>query len=180
MKNIALFGGSFDPPHLGHVKIVEALKSLDFIDKIIIMPTYLNPFKSNFVADATLRLEWLKELFQDDKNVEVSSFEVDQATKVPTIETVKHLQQYYDVIYLVIGADNLASLKKWYKYDELKNLVKFIVASRENVDIPNNYIKIKVDVPVSSTKLRKNIEMKYLPPKIAQKIKNYYKEHNVK
>lgn len=180
MKNIALFGGSFDPPHLGHVKIVEALKSLGFIDKIIIMPTYLNPFKSKFVADASLRLKWLKELFQDDQNVEVSSFEVDQATKVPTIETVKHLQQYYDVIYLVIGADNLASLEKWYKYDELKTLVKFIVVTREGLSIPDNYIKVEVDVPVSSTKLRESIDIEYLPPKIAKKIENYYKEHNVK
>lgn len=180
MKNIALFGGSFDPPHLGHLKIVEALEDLDFIDKIIIMPTYLNPFKSKFAADAALRLRWLKDIFQEYQDVEVSSFEVDQATKVPTIRTVQHLKQYYDVIYLVIGADNLASLEKWYKYDELKNLVKFIVVTREGVKIPEKYIKLNVDVPVSSTKLRENIDIKYLPPKIAKQIENYYKEYNGK
>lgn len=180
MKNIALFGGSFDPPHLGHLKIVEALKKLDFIDKIIIMPTYLNPFKSKFVADAALRLKWLDDIFQDDSSVEVSSFEVKQAAKVPTIRTVQYLKQYYDVIYLVIGADNLVSLEKWYKYDELKNLVKFIVVTREDITIPDNYIKVEVDVPVSSTQLRENIDINYLPPKIAKKIENYYKEHNVR
>ncbi|QOP40590.1 nicotinate (nicotinamide) nucleotide adenylyltransferase [Sulfurimonas marina] len=180
MKNIALFGGSFDPPHLGHLKIVEALKKLDFINKIIIMPTYLNPFKSKFVADAALRLKWLEDIFQNDPSVEVSSFEVDQAAKVPTIQTVQHLKKYYDVIYLVIGADNLASLEKWYKYDELKNLVKFIVVTRENITIPDSYIKVEVDVSVSSTELRENIDINYLPPKIAKKIENYYKEHNVR
>ena len=180
MKNIALFGGSFDPPHLGHVKIVEALKSLDFIDKIIIMPTYLNPFKSNFVADANTRLEWLKDIFQDDQNVEVSAFEVEQKTKVPTIQTVKYLKQTYDTVYLVIGADNLASLTEWYKYDELKTLVKFVVASRENIDIPDNYIKLNVNIPISSTTLRENRDILFLPPKIAKQIKNYYKEYNGK
>jgi nicotinate-nucleotide adenylyltransferase len=180
MKNIALFGGSFDPPHLGHIKIVEALEDLDFIDKIIIMPTYLNPFKSNFVADASVRLQWLKDIFQNYENVEVSSFEVEQKTKVPTIQTVKYLKQNCNEIYLVIGADNLTSLQEWYKYDELKTLVKFIVASRENIKIPSKYEKLEVDVPVSSTALRKNIDFKYLPPKIAKQIENYYKEYNDK
>ncbi|WP_428739520.1 nicotinate (nicotinamide) nucleotide adenylyltransferase [Sulfurimonas sp.] len=180
MKNIALFGGSFDPPHLGHVKIVEALKSLDFIDKIIIMPTYLNPFKSNFVAQADTRLKWLKDIFQDYQNVEVSSFEIEQKTKVPTIQTVHHLKQEYDTIYLVIGADNLASLKKWYKYDELKTLVTFIVVSRDGIDIPKKYQRLEVNIPISSTTLRTSIDPKFLPSKIAKKIKNYYKEHNGK
>lgn len=53
--NIALFGGSFDPPHKGHEAIIkEALKKLD-IDKLIIMPTFINPFKQNFSADEKQR-----------------------------------------------------------------------------------------------------------------------------
>ena len=48
MDTIALFGGSFDPPHIGHEAVVKALKDFKEIDKIIIMPTFLNPFKSKF------------------------------------------------------------------------------------------------------------------------------------
>jgi nicotinate-nucleotide adenylyltransferase len=62
MDSIALFGGSFDPPHIGHEAIVKALMKLDEIDKIIIMPTYLNPFKTEFFAPADLRVKWLKKL----------------------------------------------------------------------------------------------------------------------
>ncbi|MBD3797026.1 MAG: nicotinate (nicotinamide) nucleotide adenylyltransferase [Campylobacterales bacterium] len=178
MKNIALFGGSFDPPHIGHIQIAEALKNLDFIEKVVVMPTYLNPLKSSFFADANLRLQWLKEIFEDDKSVEVSSFEVEQKRKVPSIETVKHLKKFHDNIHLVIGADNLASLSHWYKYEELKSLVKFIIISRNEIDIPESFIKLELDIPISSTELRGEIDTRYLPQKVAKKIENYYKENN--
>jgi nicotinate-nucleotide adenylyltransferase len=123
MKTVALFGGSFDPPHIGHEAIVNGLKSLDYIDKVVVMPTFLNPFKSAFFAPAELRLKWLKDMFLDFEDVEVSSFETDSKKKVPTIESVKYLLESYDKVYLVIGADNLHSLKQWYKYDELKEFI---------------------------------------------------------
>ena len=60
---IALFGGSFDPPHNGHNSVVlEALEKLD-IDKLIIMPTYINPFKQSFSADEKQRFLWVKKLW---------------------------------------------------------------------------------------------------------------------
>jgi nicotinate-nucleotide adenylyltransferase len=180
MKTVALYGGSFDPPHLGHEAIIKALQELDFIDKIIIMPTFLNPFKEKFVAPAALRLEWLQKIFEDYENVEVSSFEVDKKRKVPTIESVQALQKDFDKIYLVIGADNLKSLEKWYRFDALNKLVNFIVASREDIEVPQNFLKLDVDVDVSSSALRKNIDISKLPKKCAKEIAQYYKEHNAK
>ena len=72
MKNIALYGGSFDPPHIGHEAVVKALLDLNYIDKIIIMPTFLNPFKDGSTAPSSLRLDWLKEIYSDFKR-EVSA-----------------------------------------------------------------------------------------------------------
>ncbi|MDP2893262.1 MAG: adenylyltransferase/cytidyltransferase family protein, partial [Sulfurimonas sp.] len=88
MDTIALFGGSFDPPHIGHEAIVKALIKFRDFDKIIIMPTFLNPFKFQFYAPAPIRVKWLKEIFNDYKNVEISEYEVLQEKKVSTIETV--------------------------------------------------------------------------------------------
>ena len=180
MDTIALFGGSFDPPHIGHEAVVNALQKLDYIDKTIIMPTFLNPFKTEFHAPAFLRLKWLKTIFADERNVFVSDYEISLSTKVPTIQTVNYLLQSYGKIFLVIGADNLASLEKWYHFKELERKVTFIVASREKIEIPTTFITLKVEEDISSTALRETIDEKKLPKKCAKKIAQYYKEKNEK
>lgn len=180
METIALFGGSFDPPHIGHEAVVKALCNFKDVDRVIVMPTFLNPFKSKFYAPSHLRVKWLKKIFNDYENIEVSSFEVKQEKAVATVTTVKHLLMSYDKIYLVIGADNLTSLHKWHKYDELKELVTFVIAPRDGIEIPPNYLKVNVDERVSSTKLREDIELSKLPKKCAQEIYNYYKENSCK
>ncbi len=174
-QTIALFGGSFDPPHIGHENIVKALLNLDYIDKIIIMPTFLNPFKSKSHAPATLRLSWLKKIFNQFKNVEVSDYETNQNKKVPSIQTVDYISQKYDKIYLVIGADNLESLDTWYKYEKLKSKVSFIVVTRDRISISDSFIKLNIDESISSTKLRKNIDRLKLPLQCADEIYKYYK-----
>ncbi len=180
MKTIALYGGSFDPPHLGHEAIVKALRKLNFIDKVIVMPTFLNPFKESFTAPAELRLQWLKKIFSAYEDVEVSSYEVDLKKKVPTIETVKYLQKCYEKIYLVIGADNLKSLHQWYKYDELKKLVTFIVVTRDKIEVPKNFIRLEIDEDISSSDLRKNFDSLKIPEKVRDEITQYYKEYNAR
>ena len=178
MKTIALFGGSFDPPHLGHLSVVNtALSSLD-IDKVIVMPAYLNPFKSKVCAPPELRLKWLKKIFYSYDNVEVDDFEINCKRKVPSLETVRHLKERYEKIYLIIGADNLKSLDQWYGYDELKKLVTFVVASRDDIDIPGEYILLHVDQPISSTSLREDIKKEFLPVDVAGEIEKFYKENN--
>ncbi|QOY54282.1 nicotinate (nicotinamide) nucleotide adenylyltransferase [Candidatus Sulfurimonas marisnigri] len=180
METIALFGGSFDPPHIGHEAIVTALINFKDVEKIIVMPTFLNPFKSKFYAPSSLRLKWLKDIFGDYENVEISSYEVEQAKAVPTIETVKYLLKSYKKIYLVIGADNLLSLNKWHRYSELKELVTFVIAPRDGIEISPNFLKLDVDKKISSTRLREHVELSKLPKTIAKEIYKYYKENNCK
>ena len=173
MKTIALFGGSFDPPHIGHEHIVEALLDFKDIQKVVVMPTFLNPFKSKSHAPSELRLEWLQSIFNYDK-VEVNNYEVSQKKKIATIQTVKYLLKKYKKIYLVIGADNLATLSTWTGYEELKELVTFIVITRDAIDIPKEMLNILIDEPISSTKLRQHVEISKLPKKCAKEIKKYY------
>jgi len=174
METIALFGGSFDPPHIAHEALVKALLEIKGIDKVVVMPTYLNPFKSHFFAPSELRLKWLREIFSDSNEVEVSDYEVKQNKKVPSIESVKHLLKSYKKIYLVIGADNLSSLSKWTSFDELNSLVTFIVASRDRVDIPESYLRLNIDIDVSSTMLREDLDITKLPSKCADEIIKFY------
>lgn len=178
MKTVALFGGSFDPPHLGHEAVVKALISQSEIDKIVIMPTFLNPFKSSSFAPPKKRLKWLKEIFSTYKDVFIDSFEVQKHEKVPTITTVEYLLKSYDRVYLVIGADNLKDLQKWYKFDELEKMVTFVVASRDEIYVPKEFIKLFVQADISSTSLRQTMNIDKLSAVNAEEIMNYYKEKN--
>ena len=180
MDTVALYGGSFDPPHIGHEEVVKALANIAFIDKIIVMPTFLNPFKKSFFAPSELRLEWLRTIFLSFKNVEVSAFEVNLQRQVPTIETVKYLKKKYKTIYLVIGADNLHSLERWYNYKELQKEVTFIIAKRDDIEVANEFIRLEVNEEISSSSLRQDMNIDKLPKKVAQQIAQYYKEHNAK
>ncbi len=155
MKTIALFGGSFDPLHIGHEAIVKSLLEIKQIDKVMIMPTFLNPFKSKSSVSAEERFRCLKNHFDKFENVEVSDYEVLQKRKVPTIKSVEYLLKKYKKIYLVIGADNLASLKKWQNYEKLNELVTFIVASRNGIKIPKEFLTLDIDIDISSTQLRR-------------------------
>ena len=180
METVALFGGSFDPPHLGHVAIVEALEKLNFIDKIIIVPAFLNPFKTKTYASSQQRLAWLHCLFDANKKVCIEDYELNAKRKVSSIETVNYLYHRYKKIYLVIGADNVKTLKMWNHFEVLDSKVTFIVAPRNQIEIPKKFITLDVDEEVSSTELREEINIKKISKKCAQEIAQHYKEYNAK
>ena len=160
MKTIALFGGSFDPLHDGHKAIIKALDGFMDIDKTIVLPTFLNPFKSKSHASAEQRFNALHVEFKDIRDVEISDYEIKQKTKVASIQSVKHFLKIYNKIYLVIGADTLATLHKWQDYKELKSLVDFIVVTRDNIQIPEEYITLHVEQNISSTQIRNGLKCK--------------------
>ncbi len=173
--NIALYGGSFDPPHAGHIAVVnEALKTLE-IDKLIIVPVFQNPLKFSVYASTSQRLEWLHEIFSDYDRVEISNFEIAQNRSVYTIETVEHFSSFYDKIYLIIGADNVATLDRWRDIDRLKSMVSFVVAARGDIAIDDCYITLDTRVPRSSSDFRATLDTLGLEHKIESKILKYYK-----
>lgn len=92
---IALFGGSFDPPHAGHDAAVKAILSALKPDLLVIMPSFLNPFKKSFSAPPQLRLRWCRALWSDAPHVEVSDYEISQNRSVSTIQSVKFLLEKY-------------------------------------------------------------------------------------
>ncbi len=177
--NIAIFGGSFDPPHIGHEEVVtKVLETLD-IDKLLVVPTFLNPFKNTSHFTAQQRFNLLDKLF-NDKKVEVLDFEINQNNPTPTITTVKHIKETINPhkIYLIIGADNLEKLHLWQDFEELKTLVTFVVMSRDEKKLKDDiiqFIYIHMDVKVNSTHIRDNLELKYIPQKIQQEVKKLWK-----
>jgi len=173
---VAIFGGSFDPPHKGHQQIVkEALKHLQ-IDKLIIVPAYLNPFKSSSLADASLRLEWCRKLFGTIPKVVVSDYEIRQHRSIKTAESIRHFQKYYNVKYLIIGSDNLSTLTQWYDFEWLNTQITWVVVTRPGfpmkTDMLRSWIPLTLDIPVSSSQIRREKKTEHIDSQITDSVKN--------
>jgi len=177
---IAIFGGSFDPPHIGHEQITkEVFQQLD-IDILCVVPNFLNPFKKSTFLSAKNRFELLQKMFIHESKIKVMDFEILKNRAVYSIETVKYLQKKYNPskIYLIIGADNLAKLHLWKSYEQLNDIVTFVTANR-NGFLNENYAKIhtlNVDVDISSTKLRETLDLNFIPHTIKEDVKNIWQK----
>lgn len=173
---IAIFGGSFDPIHTAHVLVVkEALKELH-IDMVIVVPTYLNPFKSSFYLDPETRFKLLEKVFKDFERVQICDYEINQQKTSYSIDTVNYLKNLYNPskIYLIIGEDNLKTLDKWHEIDKLKELVEFVVASRKGFESKEakEFKNLDVNISISSSSLRDKIDLDYIPKEIKDDILN--------
>jgi nicotinate-nucleotide adenylyltransferase len=173
---IAIFGGSFDPIHVAHVTVVkEALKTLD-IDLVIVIPTYLNPFKSSFHLNPQTRFKLLEKVFNNFEKVKICDYEINQQKASYSIDTVNYLKNIYNPskIYLIIGEDNLKSLDKWHEIDKLKELVEFVVASRKGFESKKakEFKNLDINIDISSSLLRDRIDLNYIPIEIKDDILN--------
>lgn len=181
--NIAIFGGSFDPPHAGHEAVVAtALSALD-IDKLIILPTFCSPFKSSFCASPALRLKWCETLWAGNSRILISDFEIKRGEPTASITSVRHFKELLNPskIYLVIGADCLESLPKWSEYESLKELVEFVVASRAGFgeQIGQKALKkLEINANISSSFIRDSLDFSAVSPKIADEAKEVYGRKN--
>ena len=142
---IALFGGSFDPPHAGHDVAVKAILSSLKPDLLVIMPSFLNPFKKSFSAPPQLRLRWCRALWSDASHVEVSDYEISQNVPVPTIQSVKFLLEKYG-IHDKITAETAASTSETRSADKIPS-----AASSRAPSAIMNEISISVGNKISST-----------------------------
>ena len=167
----AIFGGSFDPPHLGHKEIVK--KALEVVGKVIVVPTYLNPFKSSFNVSPKKRYKWVKELFES-KDVIVSDYEINQGKAVYTVDTIKELSKKYNIKAIIVGEDNLKNLHKWMDFDYLNNNFLWLIATRGNKSKDysklKNYKLLPLNIDVSSTEIRDGKKLSFLDEKIKKQV----------
>jgi nicotinate-nucleotide adenylyltransferase len=131
--NIGIFGGSFNPVHLGHYEIVRQLHLSANIDKVIVVPTFQNPLKRTTpVLPNHYRKEMLEKTFSSFKTVEISSFELDNKNISYTHNTLAHYKKIYKghQFYLIVGEDAFASFHLWAEVDTIFRLAKILVFFR--------------------------------------------------
>ena len=130
-KTVILFGGTFAPPHLGHVHAaecaVEALKP----DKLLIVPTAIPPHKLKVSVDTPeIRLEMCKAAFGHIEKCEISSFEIEKGGVSYTVDTLEHLNGIFDKIYLLCGSDMFLTLDTWHKAERVFELASMVCVPR--------------------------------------------------
>ena len=188
MGYTAIFGGTFNPFHIGHYEILNALQNDINIDKILILPDRIPPHKvCDYMADDSARIEMCKIAAKDFGKAEVCLLEFNRTGKSYTYDTVVELKEKYpsESFAFVCGGDMLVYFPKWYKYEELMRLLPFIVFKRSDTDIAefNNCIRkfknigmqitVKDEVisAVSSTEIRD--DFKRAKTLLPEKIYNY-------
>lgn len=174
MKKIGILGGTFDPPHHGHLLIAnEVLSALD-LDEIWFMPNQEPPHKqkSESITNED-RLEMLKLAIEGNQNFRIQPIELEREGPSFTVDTMKIIRANYKdyQFFFIIGADMIEYLPKWHKIDELVQLVQFVGVERPEYSHDTIYPIIYVDVPameVSSSiireRLKKGKPVRYLLP----------------
>jgi len=177
---VAIFGGSFDPPHKAHQQIVESAVTLLDIDELIVVPAYLNPFKTSSLASASQRLTWCHTLFDAIPNVTVDDYEIEEGKSTRTSQTVKHFNTKYDVKYLIIGSDNLSTLTQWHQFDWLNQTITWVIFTREgyplDVDRLRSWKVLTMAENISSTDIREEKILTHIDKKIEHSVKQILKE----
>ncbi len=137
MKKLLFYGGTFNPPHSGHLHLLRQALRLMHFDKIIIMPTAVPPHKqaAHYLSDEQ-RLKATSMLFADIRGAMVSDWEINKGGKSYSIETISYLTAQYPEyeIYFLMGSDMFLSFESWYQFEKLANMCTLIVASRDEED----------------------------------------------
>lgn len=168
-KHVAIFGGAFDPPHIGHLKVAETVLALPEIDNVWFTPCHKHVFDKKLSRNE-VRSAMLNRLVGADQRMSVCLIEFNQQLDGSTHTLVTKLrEQHPDVEFsVIIGSDNALTIEKWVRADHLLNMVPFIVVPRKGYelqDLPPIFDSTRVahrlldvDLPlVSSTEIREDI-----------------------
>ncbi|MFH0790506.1 MAG: nicotinate-nucleotide adenylyltransferase [Candidatus Omnitrophota bacterium] len=172
---IGIFGGTFNPIHIGHLILAEEVLEKLCLDKVIFVPTYLPPHKNNSnIAAADERYKMVGLAIKDNQCFSNSDIEIKRDGRSYTIDTVKEFKKRYpkDKLYFITGSDLLKYLDEWKDLEEIIRLVKFIVATRPGYPLEKipKYIQTvairAVDVSAFEIRgcIKENKSFRYLVP----------------
>ena len=183
---LGVYGGTFDPVHLGHaIQARDALEQLR-LDALVFVPCRRSPFKSRgpFATEAE-RLAMLKVALRSEARFWVSRCEMDRPAPSYAVETALEIREAFprSALFWLIGGDQLGGLDRWHRADELRGLVQFVVLPREGEgqkEEPDAVLSLPEPrrVDISSTDIRHRVKSRLpidhlVPAPVAAYIKRH-------
>lgn len=192
IRRIGVFGGTFDPPHLGHLVAAGEAAFRCALDEVVFVPTG-DPWQKHHlkVTDAAARLAMTRSAVGSDPLFRVSTCDIDREGATYAVDTVADVRAEYDEeveLYFIIGADSLENLHTWHRVEELCRAVRFIALnrpghSRREVDTSFGAQVEFIDMPavdLSSTECRQRVRdgqpIRYL---VTDPVAAYVREHGL-
>ncbi|MBI5465290.1 nicotinate (nicotinamide) nucleotide adenylyltransferase [Candidatus Gottesmanbacteria bacterium] len=163
-KTIAIFGGSFDPPHLGHVSLIKKILKAGLVDEIWLVPNFSHKWKK-IIASPNNRFKMCQLLIKN--KTKVCDIEIKREGKSYAIDTIRELKREYPgyQFYWLAGKDLLRELPKWKDPEALKKEIEFIAFPKTNV---------------SSSKIRERIKKGLsITGLVPKKVEEYIRKHKL-
>jgi nicotinate-nucleotide adenylyltransferase len=193
INRIGIFGGTFDPIHMGHLIVAESVLNELNLEKIFFIPTHKHALKANEkISPPEIRFEILKIALRGFPYFRISDIELKSDNISFTIDTLKRFKEYENLtdaeLFYIIGFDNLAELHLWKEYEKIMHMVQLVVLARpgNNNDQLINQYKENIIIPkspqidISSTLIRQRIkENKPWKSMVTPAVYEYIIHHNL-
>ena len=138
MRRVALFGGSFDPVHVGHLAIAEAARRRARLDEVVFVPARRNPLKEQEPSvSAEDRCEMVRRALASAPGLHVSRIEVDRPGPSYTVETLRAFARDDVALFFLLGVDALRDLLRWRESSEVLRLATVLAAKRPGAPEPD-------------------------------------------
>lgn len=162
MKKVGILGGTFNPPHFGHLIMAnEAYHSLG-LEEVRFMPNATAPHKDVLGADTSQRLKMTELAIEDFPQFRIEDFEIKTGGVSYTFNTIRQLveREPDKEFYFIIGGDSIQELNSWHRILELAELIQFVGIGRPGYDAATDFPVMMIDSPemhLSSTMLRQRV-----------------------
>lgn len=162
--NIGIFGGTFDPPHIGHLIAAQDACAALSLDRLLFIPAADPPHKrGERVSEATLRLAMLRAALADNRQFEISTIELERQGPSYTVDTLRQLHEQYagDALFLLLGVDQIREFSTWREPQQVLQLAHVVMLTRAGQEqVHEDFVQAVVPVTrvdVSSTLVRERV-----------------------